>query len=325
MLLRWLANARADAGRPKMILVTGGMGFVGSKVISRLVQGGSTGILMLSRHQAAPRSNVTALRGDLIDLASITGICDGVETVLHLASYIGNDPEQCRLVNDEGTRHLLDQARRSGVRRVVYLSTAAVYGAGEHCNAVEDEFLPAPCSAVSASRLAAEHQVREFGGIVLRPHLIYGDGDLWFVPTLLKILDAVPAWIDGGSARMSTVSVDDLAAVIVSLAAQPWHRAMASVYHANHPREISVRELVGTICPQLNLPQPATSLPYKEYCERVRAAVPSITDHQLELLGKDHFYNSHRLWREVGVSPGADFSAQFPSSLHWYQGRQQAT
>lgn len=68
---------------------------------------------------------------------SVRGLCDGVGAVLHLAARIGGTQEECRAVNVEGTRALLAEAERAGVRRIVQLGTAAVYRDGAHRGAVE--------------------------------------------------------------------------------------------------------------------------------------------------------------------------------------------
>ncbi|MBW5487071.1 NAD-dependent epimerase/dehydratase family protein, partial [Streptomyces bambusae] len=163
-------------------------------------------------------AGVEVVRGDLARGESLTGVCEGVTTLVHLAARIGGTEAECRAVNVEGTRALLAEARRAGVDRIVQVGTAAVYRDGAHRGAAEGELVEDPGSVTSVTRLEGERLVLAAGGTVLRPHLVYGRGDQWVVPSLLGLLARLPYWVDGGRARMSMVSVDALAGAVAGLA-----------------------------------------------------------------------------------------------------------
>jgi nucleoside-diphosphate-sugar epimerase len=259
------------------------------------------------------------IRGDLLEPRTLRGACDGVATVLHLATHISDDEDLCDAVNNDGTRVLLEEARTSGVERVVHLSTTAIYGHGVHRGASESILPPAPVSATSRSRLKAERLVREAGGIVLRPHLVYGAGDRWFLPTLLNMLDRVPAWIERGGAKTSLVSVEDLAAVAATLTRMPWGPSKGAVFHVSHPQPVSFRAVTERAYGELGLTLPENDLPAHEHRELTRRALPRLTDHQFELLAYDHWYNSSRIWQYTGVNPGAGAVTRLPAATSWYR------
>ncbi|GGQ76148.1 NAD-dependent epimerase/dehydratase family protein [Couchioplanes azureus] len=317
----------ATGGRPR-ILVTGGTGFVGSAVLRvlrercrALTAASRPEIRVLTRRPLPPElvaAGVVEVRGDLADPATLRGACDDVSTVLHLAAQVGGDAGRCVAVNERGTEALLHRAAAAGVGRLVYLSTTGVYGSGVHRGAGEDDLPMAPVSATSRSRAAAEVAVRESGGIVLRPHLVYGPGDTWFVPTVLGLFDRVPAWIDGGAARASLVRVEDLGAVGAALALGAGAGAGGGVFHVNHPEPVSVRTLVTSICARLGRPAPRDDLPARRHRELTRRALPGLTDHQFELLAEDHYYESSRIWRWTGVPAGAGFAAHVAEAADWY-------
>jgi nucleoside-diphosphate-sugar epimerase len=305
----------------KTILITGGTGFIGGAALRALA--GSepvAGVRVLSRQplpESLRASGVLHVRGDLTDPSSLRGVCEGVSTVLHLASHVGRDRELCDAVNRRGTAALLADAGRYGVSRVAYVSTTAVYGHGVHRGVSEEDLLPLPVSAASRSRLCAEQAVRRFGGIVLRPHLVYGVGDMWFIPTLLRLLRRVPSWIQNGTARSSVVCVDTLGSVLSGLTRIPWNSG--ATYHVSHPRPASFRSIVRTVCSALRLDLPSRSLPAAEHREVARREIPELTDHQHELLASDHWYDSSRIWRKVRQSPGPGFSRRFAHAAGWYR------
>ncbi|MCX5212259.1 NAD(P)-dependent oxidoreductase [Kitasatospora sp. NBC_00240] len=273
-------------------------------------------------------------RGDLTDRASLRGLCDGVDTLVHLAVRVGEDEEEAHAVNVEGTRNLLAEAGRAGVRRIVQLGTAAVYRDGAHRGAAEGELATGPVSVTSRTRLAGEQLVLAAGGTVLRPHLIYGAGDTWFVPALAQLIRGLPHWVDGGRARLSLVAVDDLARVLAALAVRPGPDLAAGpasspaegpaegpagrVLHAGHPVPVTTRELVTTVATALELPLPEGDISMARALELLGGATP-VRERRLSLLAVDHWYDSSRLWAPAGCDPGPGFAARFADHAPWYR------
>lgn len=68
--------------------------------------------------------------GDLADGAALSALCEGADVLLHLASRVSGGAEECAAVNVRGTEAVTAAAARAGVRRIVHLSTTAVYGEG---------------------------------------------------------------------------------------------------------------------------------------------------------------------------------------------------
>ncbi|MDJ0346718.1 NAD-dependent epimerase/dehydratase family protein [Streptomyces sp. H10-C2] len=309
------------------ILIAGGTGFIGSAVLHELLaprgsEASPTEIRVLSRRPLPGwmvAAGVRRTAADLRDATTLRGSCDGADTVLHLASYVGKDPALCTAINAHGTRVLLEEAQRAGTNRVVYVSTASVYGPGPHRGPTEAQLVPAPASAASASRRRAEEMVLSGGGIVLRPNLVYGPGDRWFVPTLCRLLRKVPVWPEGGTARTSLIAVQDLARVITGLAGRVWTPDLDSVYHVNHPRPTVLRALVAELSRNLEVRPPGTDLPYDAHRELTARVLPELSAHQHGLLTQDHWYESSRIWKQLGLAPGLGFAAGFAASAPWYR------
>jgi len=296
------------------VLLTGATGFIGSAVHTAFVRNGSIWVRQLVRQPATsePEDPTRTFVGDLCDPASIRGACDGIDTIVHAASYVGADPTLCDRVNRQGTLHLLDEATRAGVRKVFYVSTAAVYGAGPHRGLPEDAIPPAPLSPASASRAAAEEQVRAYGGCVLRPYLIYGPRDRWFVPNLVALLRVLPHWIDGGRARLSVVNVRDLARLVAALVTRDV--PPGSVYHANHPEPVTVRAAGEALARHLGVRVPGdTPAP-----DSGPPLPPGLPARHLQMISTDHWYDSRRVWELTGCPFGAAFPDDLADAPSWY-------
>ncbi|MFC8246691.1 NAD-dependent epimerase/dehydratase family protein [Streptomyces chartreusis] len=315
----------ATAGAvPDTVLVVGGTGFIGSAVSREMIravvsQRGTPTLRVMSRttFQRSETAGVRHVTGDLSDPRSLRGVCSGVDSVVHAASYVGRDPQRCTDVNVKGTRALLAEANRSGVRRFVYVSTASVYGAGPHRGLDERQLEPDPASPASASRFHAEQEVRAAGGIVLRPHLVYGAGDRWFVPTVVRLLHLLPAWpID--EARSSLVAVEDLARVAAAVADGRVPLDRGGTYHVAHPRPVSMALLLAKLRTAFGLPEPR-GVPIAEHRALVRQTLPEVSDHQYALLTEDHWYDTSAIWRDTGLDPGPGFERRFASCSNWYR------
>ncbi|GAA4077272.1 NAD-dependent epimerase/dehydratase family protein [Streptomyces shaanxiensis] len=310
------------------ILVTGGSGFIGGHVVAALRESGSGGttssVRLLLRETASPSPGggpadgalaADVVRADLADPASLRGVCDGVDVVLHCASCVDDDERRAETVNDHGTRALVEEATRAGVARVVYVSTAAVYGRGPFTGAPVDGLPYAPASPTSRSRAAAERHVLDAGGVVLRPHLVLGAGDRWVVPGLVALLGLLSASLKEGAARHSVVDVRALGRAVV--AAGLSDRELTGAHHVNHPEPVDGSVLLDTVAERLGLRLPGPPLAVEE--ARTRLAGQPRALHHLGMLAVDHWFADGGFWAGVGVDPGAGFGQSMAQHAVWYR------
>ncbi|MEU1161114.1 NAD(P)-dependent oxidoreductase [Streptomyces sp. NPDC005921] len=313
-------DGRAGDGGPT-VLVTGATGFIGHQVVHRLRAHPARPRLRLLAHESDPADCCAGpsdvVRGSLTAPGSLRDLCRGVDTVLHLASTITEDPATAHAVNTAGTEALLAEADRSGVRCFVRLSTTAVYGPGPHRG--EPRPSGGPLSVTSASRLAGDRSVLAAGGTVLRPGLVYGAGDVWAVPAFVRMIAKLPYWIDGGRARLSLISVDDLARATAALAVRPAPPPASAVLHAAHPRPVAVRDLVTTVCRHLGLPLPREDVPRAQLPARLAGRADPALTARLAQLGADHWYDSAPLWSLTGLEPGPGLTDHFAVYAPWYR------
>jgi nucleoside-diphosphate-sugar epimerase len=307
------------------VLVTGATGFVGSAVVRALARRAAAGG---PRVRAAVRSvpgdgppGVEWVRADLTEPRSLRGIAEGCSVLLHLAARVAGPEEACAAVNVDGTSALVAQARAAGVRRVVQLSTAAVYGAGPHHGIAVGGEPAVPVSAASRTRLAGERFVLDAGGTVLRPGLVLGAGDRWVVPALAEALARVPGRWGGGRALLSVVDVTDLARLIVAAGLSP--RPLPGVRHASHPVPVRVGDLLDRLA-ELEILRAGgrerRRLPLERCLELLRSTPGRVSERQFRLLAEDHWYDSREVWDAAGCPPGPGPLERLAEAADWYRG-----
>jgi nucleoside-diphosphate-sugar epimerase len=312
------------------VLLTGATGFIGRAVCEGLRLGNDRPVrLLLHRRDLDPPSpaGFEAVPGDLARPETLSGVCEGVDTVLHVASYTGDDQELLDAVNVRGTETLISQARAGGVRNFVYVSNAAIYGYAVHRDARETDVTVEPATPISRSRAGAERAVLGGGGLVLRPLFVYGRGDTRFLPVIIRTLERFPFMVSGGRALLSVISVDDLAAALLALAADGGASPPKGVCHATDSHPVRFCDIVSSLADNLDLRRPRFSLPYV-LARRVlrssgRTASPDVgrasAAHRLFLISKDHSYDSAKLWDLVRLRPGPPLPEQLPKYADWYR------
>ncbi|MFI0778062.1 NAD-dependent epimerase/dehydratase family protein [Streptomyces sp. NPDC021212] len=312
------------------IALIGATGFVGSAVLNDLLRHTEPAhhaplrIRILGRRPTPQTSQqLTWQHADLAEPATLHRACQDMDILLHLAPHIGPDEDTCRSINDIGTKALMAEAARAGVRRIIHLSTSAVYGPGPHDGIDVDAVTPAPHSPASRTRLAGERHALAADATVLRPGLITGRGDRWVVPALHELRTRIPYQWDSGRARLSLVDVDDLARLIRRLAtAQDTPRG---IHHASHPRPVHNADLMAVLEERGDVPPAHGDLPWPDCISELRRVPGKVSERQFALLAQDHWYRSDAVWMASRTDPGPGPVARLAEAFRQRPGRQGAT
>jgi UDP-glucose 4-epimerase len=174
--------------RGKRVLVTGGAGFIGSNVVRRLLELAAD-VTVLDNLETGRREDVPSsarfVAGSVEDTAMVEEVVGGAQIVLHLAArniiVSTRNPRDDFSTNIGGTLNVLLAARQTGVERVVYSSSASVYGNSRYLPVNEDD-APNLLSPYAVSKFAGESYCRAFyesyqlPTSVVRYSNVYGPG-----------------------------------------------------------------------------------------------------------------------------------------------------
>jgi NADH dehydrogenase len=218
--------------------VTGGTGFVGSTIVSKLLtEGHDITLLVRNIPETGPgeQNNIQYVKGNVVTGEGLGMLVDGKDAVIHLVGIIreagGNTFDG---VHRKGTENVIREAKNAGVRKLVHMSAL-----GTRVNAV---------SAYHQSKWAGEEAVRSSGldWTIFRPAIIFGPGDS-FINMLADMMMKSPVMpvFGGGKNLMQPVYVDDVARAFSEAVAQSW--STGRVYELGGPNVISFKGILKTI------------------------------------------------------------------------------
>ena len=255
---------------PGPLLVTGGLGYMGGRLIRALRRDDPRREIRVLTRRAPDRrpawaGDLPVFQGDLRAPSAPGPALDGVDTVIHLAALgeveSQRDPWQAVEVNVGGTVRLIEAARRAGVRRVLYLSTIHVYGRLSEGPITEDT-LPSPTHPYAITHLAAEQFVLAearkgtLGGLVFRVSNGYGCPadplvDQWNLVFLDLCRQAARAGCltlkSSGRAHRHFVCLEDAARVVAMALGWPEERWRGDVFNLGGECSLSMKEVADRI------------------------------------------------------------------------------
>jgi UDP-glucose 4-epimerase len=244
-------------------LVTGGCGFIGVNVVTRLAgQGARVRVLdnlSLGHREDIDPLGVELLVGDIRDEATAAKACQGIDVVIHLAAHTRviesvTNPELNFEVNAKGTLNMLLAARHAGVKKFIFASTGGAI-LGEQDPPVHEEMVARPISPYGAGKLAGEAYCSAFSSayglntIALRFSNVYGPYSYHkgsVVAQFFKnLIQGEPLTVYGdGEQTRDFLYVDDLVDAVLLADKADVH---AEVFQVASGRETSIRDLISAM------------------------------------------------------------------------------
>lgn len=320
------------------VLVTGGNGFIGSHVVRALISAGhSARVLVLPGTNLRALENVKAevFWGDLNVPESLSAAARGAHAICHLAAKVGDfgPAHEFFKVNVIGTKNLLDAAIRSGVQRIVFVSTLAVHRLPKEGIINGDEDYPTDNTQMpyALSKIIGEQEILKahaqglIEGVIVRPGLFpFGPFDLTSFVPLARNLHRY--WhIDGGKAVFCSAYVENLAHGIV-LATE---KSIASgrVYVIADSERPTWQYFMDVLCDLLGRKKIRRTLPFwvahsmATACEAWAAATgfqPAITRYRVKVAARNCWFSSARAAADLGYCQLFSLEEGLRRTVTWF-------
>ena len=319
------------------LLITGGTGFIGSRLaLSARGQGHEVIVTGLLNNPAETLARGCLARAGIeVAILSVSELAQsavlrGVDAVIHLAAAqheVKKPDSHFRAVNVQGTATLLEACCTAGVGRFVHGSTIGVYGDRE--GVLDETTPPAPENIYGITKLEAERVVLAAQGlpvVVVRISEVYGPGDR----RLLKLFQAIKRGrffhIGPGTNLHHPIYVEDLARGLLLAAERP--AAVGEVLVLPGRQPVTTDEMVAAVAAAVGKPSPRLRLPLRPFSAaavvleaslRPLGIQPPLHRRRMDFFRKSFTFAGGKAERVLGFTPEVDFRQGAMLTARWYQ------
>jgi len=302
------------------ILVTGGAGFIGSHIVEHFQ--GLAEVRVLDNLRSGFQHNLAGLQhefieGSILDRERVRRAVSGVDHVFHLAAMISvpesmQKPVECNELNTTGTLVVLEEAARAGVKKLVFSTSAAIYGDNPVTPKVET-MLPEPKSPYAITKLDGEYYCDLFARegrlqtACLRYFNVFGPRQ----DPKSQYAAAVPIFIDravkqeaitihgDGEQTRDFIYVKDIVAANAFFATQS---SATGVFNVAYGQRITINDLAWTICELTGSRS------------EIKHTAPRAGDVKHSLAAIDKL-------RAAGFQPTSNFAAGLRDTIRWFSAK----
>lgn len=321
-------------------LVTGGGGFLGRYICEQLIARGDR-VRSFGRgvYPELESMGVEVVRGDITDADAISGACEGIECVFHVAARPGVSvqPKPYYQINTQGTQHVIDACQAKRVPRLVYTSSPSVTFMFEDQCGVDEldprhlhrephnmDVLGDHRAHYSRSKLHAEEKVLDANGrdglatCALRPHLIWGPRDQHLIPRLLeRAKSGRLRRVGDGSNLVDIIYVENAATAHLQVAdalSGENSRVAGNAYFLSQGEPVNCWQWIDEILALADLPPVEKSISYMGafgigsvlelvYRLLLRQDEPPMTRFVAAQLAMSHWFDISAARRDFGYEP----------------------
>ena len=322
------------------MLVTGGTGFLGKKLVAGLANRGAHVHALIRK--SSDRQIVDSLlslgadimMGDVTDRESVFNAVQDAEYIFHIAALFRSAKYDDRIyfnVNVEGTRNVLDAAEHYHVRRVIHCSTVGVHSHIPHPPATEAEpYRPGDIYQLTkceGEKLAKERfSSGRVQGTVIRPAMIWGPGDTRTLKLFRGVVHRRFPIIGTGKTLTHWVDVEDLSEGF--LLAAEHEAAIGQTYILAGEKSVPLAELVETISRIAGVKPLPFKIParpvqllgsFTESMCKPFGIEPILYRRRVDFFTKTRSFDSSKARKELGFAPRRSFEAEVQHIYDWYK------
>ena len=327
-------------------LVTGGGGFLGSRIVELLRQRGDDVVFLArGRYPEVEATGAKGLQIDLRDQQALASAVDGCDVVFHVAAkagFWGSRTDYYR-TNVDGTRHLLDAMRQAGCSKLVYTSTPSVLGYDRDVEnggvdlphaARHESYYPETKSI--AERIVTAANGEQIATVALRPHLVFGPKDQLFLPRVISRArqGALPR-IGDGTNRVDLTYVDNAAHAHLDACTAltgPDAPCAGKAYFVSNDEPVLLWDWFGQLFDALDVPRPRRAVS-RRVARLIGGAMeaahtllplrgePRLTRFLVNGLARSHWYDMGPASRDLGYSVRVPMDVGFALTVEGLKGR----
>lgn len=321
------------------ILVTGATGFIGSYLIPRLLEKNHHVRLLVRDVDKARKmfsNECEIIYGDITEKETLKECCDSIDIIYHMAALMGHDspsPEafqRFRLVNVEGVRNIIEEAKKVDIKKFIYISSTAALGL-QKITVVNEKTVCKPYTPYQVSKREAELLVineiekNHFPAIIIRPSMIYGPGFKGDFLTMAKVCKTgfFPK-IGKGKNLSPALYITDLVSALADFTEKG---RIGELYMLSSAESYSLKETatiigkaIGKNIRFIYIPRGVAVLGAEilEHLSKLFKKKPIVTKRNILSVSQDRIIDITKVRREVGYKPEVPLSVGLPKSVQYF-------
>jgi nucleoside-diphosphate-sugar epimerase len=311
------------------VLITGGAGFLGINLVRHLLKRGyAVASLDVEEFDYPERGQVEVIKGDIRDKAAVDRAVAGADFVVHTAAALPlYSAEDIYTTDVEGTRNVLDAALRHGVKRVVHISSTAVYGIPDHHPLYETDKLegvgPYGQAKIQAEMVCLEYRAKGLVVPIIRPKSFVG-------PERLGVFALLYDWahtghnfpmIGSGNNRYQLLDVEDLCDAIALTMTLPEER-VNDTFNIGAREFTTMKEDYQAVLDYAGHGKKVVGFPAAPAIVGLRLldrlGVSPLYKWVYETASKDSFVSIEKAERELGYAPKFSNKEALLRNFRWY-------
>lgn len=324
------------------VLVTGGTGFLGMHLVTRLLSLGHD-VYALGRNDKMGKKleeqGIHFIKASLTDAAGILAACQGMDYIFHCAAFSSpwGKYEDFYQSNVVGTRHILDACEKNGVKRLIHVSTPSLYFRFDDRMNVKEK-APLPEKAVNhyahTKRLAEDEIDKAFQRglpvITIRPRALFGEGDTTIIPRLVKANEkkGVPLFRSGRILTDITYVGNVVDALLLCMTTG--EENLGKKYNITNGEHVYLLDLLNRLFQELDVEFRKIKIPFplafsiaglmEWFHEKfLPEQEPILTRYSLSVIGKNQTLDISRARKELGYSPSVSIEEGIKRYAAWYR------
>jgi nucleoside-diphosphate-sugar epimerase len=315
----------------KHFLVTGGAGFLGINLVRHLKNAGHrvTSLDFVPFTYPDVKKEIRIVNGDIRHMAAVDRAMEDVDIVVHCAAALPlYSAEAIRTTDVDGTRNVLESAKRHGIERVIHISSTAVYGIPDHHPLVEDDRIqgvgPYGEAKVMAEEICLEYRQDGMCISIIRPKSFVGPERLGVFAMLFEWADAGKNFplLGNGNNRYQLLDVEDLCEAILHCAVEDTVK-VNNTFNIGAAQYTTMRDDFQAVLDSAGYGKRIFCFPEAPMIWVLRRlehlGLSPLYKWVYETAGKDSFVSIERAQTTIGFAPRYSNKDALVRSFEWYR------
>lgn len=310
--------------RQMKIFVTGATGFIGGYLVSELLDKGYQ-VKILSRSKKKTIPQTEQIIGDITKPDTFTDELSDVDVVFHNAAYAMDHGKKQDFfsINVQGTRNVADACITHGINRLIYTSSAGVYGYPKEGTIITEETEKKPLNLYQKTKWLGEIALEEYESVqvsAIRPPLVFGPGSPALQIAFEKLKNNKFPYIGSGEQQLPIVHPSDVAQCMRLMMEKDTVGDVFNVVGF----QVSIKKFMETISAKTDLSPPQKHVPYSlaytaAFFSELFSSDPNLTRFRVKSLGCTRLISAEKAKKQLGFTPEYDFDKTVDDIVHWYQ------